>query len=820
MDARWTLVGIAVGLLGCGPGAARDDGGSDATVDAARDPVVFTSTADPAERTDCAPRPSAGIARAQHVTCASQLVAGSLAMGRTGDIVMENARVRFVIRAGDESASTIGGFAGGVIDAAAGDGVDQLKEIFTLFDFATGRPSEILVTDAGDDAEARVTVLFEGAPLGLVDAVAPGFSRALPIRGAIDYVLGGDSDALTIRISVSPAPGAAGLAVRPGLLALLGGNGEIERPGIGPLVQGATSDSPVLVSEGAREAIAVALGSEGASLLFVNTIHLLGSSDRVTLTPGETTVFSARVGVGATAADAWRAAIDPGSTVDLTGTAGDRVELALAAGGAYFRTRFGADGSARVPVVAGPVVAGDYLARGGFGGFFPGAETTVSTTAPTVVPSAPRATLTIDATVDGVGAPVRVRVRDSANLEEDLLRFVAIGVTTRELPAGDYLVSISHGMEHDVHEETVVLAAGDARTIAVPIDRAIDTTGWVSTDFHLHSDLSTDSLHHVEDALRIIAAEGLDLVASTDHDYLTDYGAVAMRAGVADQLVVVTGVEVSSTVIGHIGGYPLVPNASHAGAGAPLWFDRSPREIFDAIRERGDATLGGAIVQINHPRLRGTGYFDQVGLDRATGHATADPMSLDLPATTDLDDFAFDVIEVWNGYTRGDNEASFEDFLALAVAGRRFTMIGNSDSHRAELPAGAPRSFVRVPDDARGAFTWEDVAVGLRSGDVTVAAGIFVTAEATGPRAAGSVPIHVRVQAAPWVDVTRLRVYAGRDVVVDRALTGASSVRLDETIDVPIGAAPFVVVRADGDADAEPVFGFRPFGVTNPLDVP
>ena len=78
----------------------------------------------------------------------------------------------------------------------------------------------------------------------------------------------------------------------------------------------------------------------------------------------------------------------------------------------------------------------------------------------------------------------------------------------------------------------------------------------------------------------------------------------------------------------------------------------------------------------------------------------------------------------------------------------------------------------------------------------------------------------MRVQAAPWVDVTRLRIYAGRDVVLDRPLTGTASVRLDETIDVAIGAATFVVVRADGDAEGQPVFGFSPFGVTNALAVP
>lgn len=817
MGAARISVVLAVVLLGCGNSSPASDAG--APVDAAIAPVVFTAAHDPAERTDCAPRPAAGLARAQHIVCAAQLVPGSLAMGRIGDIVVENAGARFVIRTGLESASTIGGFSGGVIDAAAGDGVDQLKELFTLFDYATARVSDVVVTDAGDDAEARVTVLFEAAPLGLLDAVAPGLSRARPLRGTIDYILAGDADVLRVRVSFSAKPDAAGFMTRPGVLALLGGNGELGRPGVGALPTEAVSEAPIVVSEGAREALAVALVTDTASLLAVNTIHLLSGRTQLPVRPGETTVYEARVGVAATAAEAWRAVLDAGGpTLEVSGVAGDRIELARADGTPFFRTRLAADGMALVPAPLG-----DYVVRSGFDGFFSADAVPVTVGASgavLAVSPAPRATLTIDATVDGAVEPVRVTVRASADLENELLRFVALGPSVRALPPGSYVVDVSHGMEFDVHEESLALVAGEARTLTVPLDRAIDTSGWVSTDFHLHSDLSTDSVHHVEDALRVIAAEGLDVVASTDHDYLTDYRAVAERAGVADRLLVITGDEVSSTVIGHIGGYPLLPDASLAGAGAPLWFDRSPAEIFDALRVRGDGALGGAIVQINHPRLRGTGFFDQVGLDRDTGHALGDPMDLSLPLGTDLDDFSFDVIEVWNGYTRGDNEASFEDFLALAAAGRRFTMVGNSDSHRADLPAGAPRSFVRVPDDTRGAYTWEDAAASLRAGDVTVAAGIFVTAEVAGPRATGSVPVHVRVQAAPWVDVTRLRIYAGRAVVVDRAIGAGPSVRVDETIDVPIGGAAFVVVRADGAVDGQPVFGFAPYGVTNALYVP
>ncbi|MCZ7678272.1 MAG: hypothetical protein M5U28_05655 [Sandaracinaceae bacterium] len=81
---------LAFALAACS-GPAPVDGGTDA----GGTDLEFEAVADPSERTDCpsAP-PAAGEARAKHVTCASELVAGSLAMGRVGDIVIENARAR------------------------------------------------------------------------------------------------------------------------------------------------------------------------------------------------------------------------------------------------------------------------------------------------------------------------------------------------------------------------------------------------------------------------------------------------------------------------------------------------------------------------------------------------------------------------------------------------------------------------------------------------------------------------------------------------------------------------------------------------------
>jgi hypothetical protein len=787
------------------------------------DPLVFEAPPDPAEETACTGVPAAGVTRAKHVTCDAELAHGPLAMGRLGDVLVENAHVRFLIREGDVSATTLGGFGGAVIDAERQGGIDRLKEIFPLFDLATARATDIAVVDAD---EARVRVLFEADELGLLAAaLGSGGGRAGPFRGQIDYVLGPDDRALRIEVRSTTTVGVAGNRFLPGVALLIGGGAELVQPGYGEIDEDRPGGSglPAIVAEARDEALAAGLEDEAGPLgsgtvLSVGTIVLLRAERPLVVSQGSAPSFALRLSPAALAADAWSAVSPAPASITMHTAPDSRVELARADGTVLARSRVGADGTARFALPAG-----EHVARAAIldlvGGLIAGRGTAAPFGAPVPIagadvtlPAPPRGTLAVDATVEGASAPVRVTVMAGA---EEHGRFVASGPTTRALPPGSYHVIVSHGLEHDVLEADVVIALGATETLTGDLGRAIDTAGLVAADFHLHSELSTDSRHRVEDALARIAAEGLDLVASTDHDFVTDYPALAASLGL--ELLAIMGDEVSSTSYGHLGAYPLRRDPSLVGAGAVDWTSASLFEAIAGIRAAGDATLGGSIVQINHPRLRGSGVFDVLALD-AEGHAAADPTALDLPAGTDLDGFDADVIEVWNGYTRGDNEASFQDWLALTARGRRLTMVGNSDSHRPDLPAGSPRTFLRVADDA--AFDWAEAAASLRAGEATIAGGILVTASLVGV-AADVAQVAVRIQAPPWADCARLRIYAGAAVAIDRPVAASTAaIRLDETIDVPLAGATFVVVRADGERAPEPIQHFAPFGITNALRVP
>jgi len=798
MDPRRALLGLVA--LACCTDAA----------DAPPAPQLPALTADPAEPRACvgAP-PAAGAARASHVVCAEQLARGPLAMGRVGDVLVENAVARFILRSGDESATTIGAPGGGVIDATASrDAPDFVKEVLptlNLYGLAVGA----LIVVKASGAEAVVRAAFTPRPLDLIQSVLPLPSQRPAVRGVVEYALRADEPVLRVRVCALPSGDAGTLTARPGLVAILGGRAEALAVGGAGVLQGdmAFATSRTLLAESPETGFGAAL-DDAASVLHAGTVTLLDGTARTTFAADAVRCVEMRVAVARTAAGAFEAlrAGANGAVIDTPVPADGRAELRDAAGNVLLRSR-GEAGVVRVHAAVDPSRTRVAQEGGDFG-------------PPGALPAT--GVLRVDAQVRGVaGAPVRIAVTRGEDFDA---RFVVTESTRRTLPAGTYRVSASRGMEHTAVSADVTIAAGAEAAFDAVLERVVDTSGYVSTDFHLHTELSTDSVHPVADAARQVAGEGIEVVASTDHDFITDIEAVVGEAGMAPWLLAVPGEEVSTVRLGHYGGYPLRRDAARAGAGAVPWFGLSPAQIARQLRARGDDVL----VQVNHPRLRGSGVFDQIGLDAATGEARGDPTAVGLPEGTDLTELAFDVVEVWNGYTRGGNERTFTDWLSLRAAGRRFVMVGNSDSHRPDKAPGAPRSFVRVPDDGAGRARWADVLAGLRGGDVSVGAGLFVEASVEGVRPGGRatardgrVMLRVRVQGPPWADCTRVRVYRGAEVVVDRrVMTPADrAVRFDEVIAVEVPRASFLVVRADGEREAAPVFDFPPFGVTNPIDV-
>jgi hypothetical protein len=516
----------------------------------------------------------------------------------------------------------------------------------------------------------------------------------------------------------------------------------------------------------------------------------------------------------------------------ITGTSAPHVDIEIrdASGAPITVARTDASGafSAQVP-------GGAYTLRATGLGRAPGPNATAS------IPEGGQATVavtpggagTLAITVhDEAAAPIPARVMiEQANQDRRIEWVGASGTATLPIAPGTWRVSISRGLEYDAFvATTVVVADGQSVPITATLAHVVDTAGWISLDTHLHSELSTDSTFPIDDRLRAVAGEGVEVPVSSDHDIVVDYAPIIIQLGLADWLGSMIGEEASSLVWGHLNAFPLTPDPTRTGAGAVHWLGKTPTEVFAALRA-GSATR---IVQVNHPRYGTSSLFDAIDLDPATLTARKDPGSLGLPSTTDLSDLHFDAVEVANGLADQDFEQVFHDYLAMVAAGHPAAATGSSDSHGATAFSGESRTFVWVGLGADDPATVDPAAIiaGIRARHVVVASGAFVTAgivTASGTSLPGDtvnvtglaqVTLHVKLQAAAWQPLSKIRIFQGTTEIKTITLDpqDTATVRYDADVTLPPPAADtFYVVRVDRAGPGDPVVTKDLPAFTNPL---
>ena len=411
------------------------------------------------------------------------------------------------------------------------------------------------------------------------------------------------------------------------------------------------------------------------------------------------------------------------------------------------------------------------------------------------------------------------------------------GEAMMPLPTGRYRVLCTKGPEYTIDERPVDVAPGSSHALRFTLRHVVDTPSWVACDLHVHARPSFDSPVLPEDRVVSLVSAGIDFAVSTEHNTVGHYYGPAIEAlGLEGDLASVPGVEVTTAFprLGHFNVFP------YDAREAPPCRKTTQREIFTRAR----ALAPSCLVQVDHPRLRGLGYFDVVGLDSKSGHAEKEK-----EWRTD-----FDLIEVYNGFEarrRDRVEVVLQDWLHLLALGHRYTATGGSDSHRIQYQwAGYPRTYVKLaPEEAGETGAPLDSAaliLALKSGRALVTSGPFIDASIDGQGPGSTVVagerlarLHLRVRAAPWIDVTEAEVFLGamthsRIPIAARAtVTGpptgelaparGDAVRLERDIDIALPAAfehLFVVVVVRGTRtmdDVLPYMPIQPFAVTNPI---
>lgn len=786
--------------------------------------------ADPAVLSGCLPDPvAAGSVRAKFVDCTDELPDGQLVSGRVGDIVLENARVKLIIRAFGEGYYFMRSSPGGIVDATHVGGEDLVKEILPIVELNRAAFDEIVITEAGDDGPAEVVVRGPIAPLPLLSAAVT--TAAVPGILEQHYILEPDSNKLLIRSYLFQDASKQERTVTVGDGFLMGGKVDSWVPGKGN-IEG-TGRVELIATTGTTTSYGFAYRAEDVpALQYVDIVGVklalgptksLGSPD-----PVERWLILGDGSPASVTSQAW--AIRGIPTGTLEGTTGANLDVVVNDGDSPItRGRADANGKFSFDLPAGTYdVWSEQLGR------VAGTKNsvTISAGAKQMVDLDSGAAGTLSLTVEDAGGtrvPARVQlIGDNTRIEYA----DASGELNAQLAPGDYTIVVSRGIEYDAYTATgVTISDGQSTPLAAVLDRVVDTSGWIAVDTHLHSEMSLDSQVTLNDRLRAIAAEGVEVAISTDHDFVTDYSSVVDHLGLGAFVHAQVGVEMSTIAWGHVNTWPLQPDYDKAGGHAIDWYDSPPSDVFQQMRDRG---VG--VIQINHPYSSTSGFFKTIELNGATLTAGLDPAVLGFP-DADLSILNFDAVEVANSFDREGFDATLATWLAMVQAGHPAAATGSSDSHGAGRYPGLSRTYVYVGpgNDDPATVDMDALNAAIRARKVTVSQGAFVTASIVdptsgNPSAVGAMTnlsgqtdatLAIKVQAPPWMPLAKIVIYNGTqladEIILDDQDTAA--VRYDAQVAVPISATGdsfFVVLVRPAGAGA-PVLGTPDGSFTNPL---
>jgi len=374
--------------------------------------------------------------------------------------------------------------------------------------------------------------------------------------------------------------------------------------------------------------------------------------------------------------------------------------------------------------------------------------------------------------------------------------FAPSGSADIELPEGRYQVYISRGVEYSLwnsaeqgSSDGLLVRAGAASRIDAVLHREMDSTGYISADLHVHAAPSHDSGVPLTKRVATMACEGVEYVAATDHDVITDYRPALEMMGLDPWLQASAGLEVTGIEVGHYLGFPLLIDHNRPKGGALDWTGLTPASVLTGVAELGAHSPEETIVYIGHPRDGILGYFDQFGFNPFEGGLLSPELEsplLNLLGGNDLldkDNFTldFEAIEILNGkrldlirtptqlevecnralesgtpmaecpdgaslyrmiertaeeqagmdagtdLVSGAMQGQLDDWFSLLNLGYRHTALGNSDTHgTTSIESGCPRNFVRSLVDAPESIDERTVAQAIREHKVVPSYGPLI----------------------------------------------------------------------------------------------
>lgn len=422
------------------------------------------------------------------------------------------------------------------------------------------------------------------------------------------------------------------------------------------------------------------------------------------------------------------------------------------------------------------------------------------------------------------------------------------------LPEGEYRVYAVRGPEFSVEQARLSVSGATDMTLNIERpQRLVATPNYIAADLHVHAAPSFDNQFPTRKRVRSFVAEHGEVMVAAEHDTIFDFNPLIREMGVRDQMIAITGSEVTSTQksgrapysIGHMNFFPLAAQNQAHKNGLPNHENRRTRDVLDEMRVKFD----DPVAQLNHPRddfdLAGTAvpgnyreliddeaFFEHMG---AAGHPynphrplTTSPNNslIDRAPVTGTRDIDFDLVELLNGSHghRPDRRAAMrQDWYSLLSQGIQLAGSANSDSHDLTQQVALPRNMVHMPDDTIAGFEMTQFTTSLKAGAFYGTTGPQMTLklEAAGmgeTHQGATATLRGRVFGADWAKADRL------DIQVNGALVKTLKLPPNGRFGVPLSFTKdsYVTVEAFGpvgDIYRAVYADFEPYAFSNPIYV-
>ena len=395
-----------------------------------------------------------------------------------------------------------------------------------------------------------------------------------------------------------------------------------------------------------------------------------------------------------------------------------------------------------------------------------------------------------------------------------------------QLPVGTYLVAASRGPEYSRDQEIVEVLKDEQTELIFTVNKVLDTAGFVSVDPHMHT-LYSDGRVDIDERIRSVVAEGVDVAMATDHNIVMDYFPVLEKLGLEDQLTTIIGNEVTVRGLIHYNTYPLTYRSDEDKNGAILALPGKVTPLFEASRQKDP----GVLIQVNHPRAGTIGYFNNLQLEEETAASAINSF-----------DISFDVLESLNGpYAYSSNSVAIQDWLNLLNRGYYKPLVGSSDSHSIDRgEPGYSRTYVYYKGGKGKDLDTRAVIDAIKKGHSFASNSPIVelsvnenfipgdSCSATG----GKVNVHLKVQSASWISVDEVKILINgeRKLIFPVKAEDTSAVKFDKDIVLTLDRDVTIIAEVMGKKSLYPVVqaiseeglledAVLPYALTNPVFV-